>query len=141
LGVQVAHPERTVVVGCGDGCYNLSGFELMTAVEHDLPIIWVIFDDREFKLIKIFQVATYQRTGLVEFENPNYALYAQACGAQGYTAETLEEFEECFAAALASRRPCLIDARITRWAIPHYSPSPDGTIAGVVKMLEERFRS
>ena len=59
IGLKLAHPDRTVVVGCGDGCYNLSGFELMTAVEHDLPVIWVIFDDREFKLIKIFQLATY----------------------------------------------------------------------------------
>jgi acetolactate synthase I/II/III large subunit len=141
LGVQVAHPDRTVVVGCGDGCYNLSGFELMTAVEHDLPIIWVIFDDREFKLIKLYQLATYHRTGLVEFRNPNYALYAQACGADGYTAETLEEFELCFAQALATRRPSVIDARITRWAVPHFSPSPDGVIAGIVKKAEERLRS
>ncbi len=141
LGVQVAHPDRTVVVGCGDGCYNLSGFELMTAVEHDLPVIWVIFDDREFKLIKIYQVAAYQETGLVEFLNPNYALYAQACGADGYTAETLEEFEVAFDAALASRRPSVIDARITRWAIPHFSPSPEGIVAGLVKTVEERFRS
>jgi transposase InsO family protein len=34
LGLKVAHPERTVVVGCGDGCYLLSGFELMTAVQY-----------------------------------------------------------------------------------------------------------
>ena len=94
IGVKAAHPDRTVVVGCGDGCYNLSRFELMTAVEHDLPVIWVIFDDREFKLIKIFQFATYQETGLVEFQNPDYAAYAEACGADGYTAETLEEFED-----------------------------------------------
>ena len=141
IGLKAAHPDRTVVVGCGDGCYNLSGFELMTAVEHQLPVIWVIFDDREFKLIKIFQFAAYQKTGLVEFANPNYAAYAQACGADGYTAETLEEFETCFAQALASGRPSVIDARITRWAIPHYSPSPDGVIAGLVKTFEERFRS
>jgi acetolactate synthase-1/2/3 large subunit len=141
IGLKAAHPERTVVVGCGDGCYNLSGFELMTAVEHDLPVIWVIFDDREFKLIKIFQFAEYQKTGLVEFRNPNYAAYAEACGAAGYTAETLEEFEVCFAQALASGRPSVIDARITRWAIPHYSPSPEGVIPGLVKMFEERFRS
>jgi acetolactate synthase-1/2/3 large subunit len=141
IGLKAAHPERTVVVGCGDGCYNLSGFELMTAVEHDLPVIWVIYDDREFKLIKIFQFATYQKTGLVEFQNPNYAAYAEACGANGYTAETLEEFEVCFEKALASGRPCVIDARITRWAIPHYSPSPEGVIPGLVKMFEERFRS
>jgi acetolactate synthase-1/2/3 large subunit len=141
LGLKVAHPDRTVVVGCGDGCYNLSGFELMTAVEHDLPVIWVIFDDREFKLIKIYQVAAYQDTGLVEFRNPNYAAYAQACGADGYTAETLEEFETVFDEALSSGRPSVIDARITRWAIPHFSTSPDGTIAGIVETLEERLRS
>jgi len=139
IGVKAAHPDRTVVVGCGDGCYNLSGFELMTAVEHDLPVIWVIFDDREFKLIKIFQFATYRKTGLVEFQNPTYAAYAEACGADGYTAETLEEFETCFALALASGRPSIIDARITRWAIPHYSPSPEGVIPGLIKMFEERF--
>ena len=141
LGVQVAHPDRTVVVGCGDGCYNLSGFELMTAVEHDLPVIWVIFDDREFKLIKIFQLATYHESELVEFQNPDYAAYARACGADGYTVETLEEFESALDAALASGRPSIIDARITRWAIPHFNGSPDGTIAGVVEMVEERFRS
>ena len=141
LGVQVAHPDRTVVVGCGDGCYNLSGFELMTAVEHNLPVIWVIFDDAEFKLIKIYQLATYLDTGLVEFQNPDYAAYARACGADGYTVETLEEFEAAYDAALASRRPSIIDARITRWAIPHFSSSPDGTIAGVVEMVEERLRS
>ena len=141
LGVQVAHPDRTVVVGCGDGCYNLSGFELMTAVEHNLPVIWVIFDDAEFKLIKIYQLATYLDTGLVEFQNPDYAAYARACGADGYTLETLEEFEAAFDSALASGRPSLIDARITRWAIPHFSGSPDGTIAGVVEMVEKRLRS
>ncbi|MGD9961156.1 thiamine pyrophosphate-binding protein [Nocardioides sp.] len=140
LGLQVAHPDRTVVVGCGDGCYNLSGFELMTAVEHDLPVIWVIFDDREFKLIKIYQLGTYLDSGLVEFENPDYAAYARACGADGYTVDSLEEFEEAFAAALAARRPALIDARITRWAIPHYSPSPDGVVDGLVETLEARFR-
>ncbi len=140
LGVQVAHPERTVVVGCGDGCYNLSGFELMTAVEHNLPVIWVIFDDAEFKLIKLYQIAAYQDTGLVEFQNPDYAAYARACGADGYTAENLDEFEAAFDAALASRRPSIIDARITRWAIPHFSTSPDGVIDGIVESVEKRLR-
>jgi acetolactate synthase-1/2/3 large subunit len=31
-------------------------------------------------------------------------------------------------------------ASITRLALPHYSPSPAGTIAGVIEMLEARFR-
>ncbi|WP_239377446.1 thiamine pyrophosphate-binding protein [Frankia sp. Cj5] len=140
IGLKVAEPERTVVVGCGDGCYSLAGFELMTAVEHNIPVIWVIFNDGEFKLIKIYQVATYGESGLVEFQNPDFAAYARACGADGYRVETLEEFEEAFRAALAAGRPAVIDAKITRWAIPHYSPSPDGVIAGLVESVEARFR-
>ncbi|MEW1636850.1 thiamine pyrophosphate-binding protein [Streptomyces sp. NPDC093801] len=140
IGLKLAHPERTVVVGCGDGCYALSGFELMTAVEHEIPVIWVIFDDEEFKLIKLFQLTTYGETGLVEFRNPDFAAYARACGADGYRVETLDAFEQAFGAALASGRPTLIDARITRWAVPHYSPSPDGVVAGLVETLEARLR-
>jgi acetolactate synthase-1/2/3 large subunit len=140
LGLKMAHPDRTVVVGCGDGCYALAGFELMTAVQYDIPVIWVIFDDEEFKLIKIYQFATYFKTGLVEFDNPDFVAYAKACGADGFRAETLEEFEDAFAAALASGRPTVIDAKITRWALPHYSPSPDGVIRGLMETVEARFR-
>jgi len=140
IGLKLAHPDRTVVVGCGDGCYSLSGFELMTAVEHDIPVIWIIFDDNQFKLIKLYQLQTYMKSALVEFQNPDFADYARACGADGYRVDDLDEFEEAFTAALASHRPTVIDARITRWAVPHYSPSPDGVIDAVVEMVEERFK-
>ncbi len=141
LGLKVAHPERAVVVGCGDGCYNLSGFELMTAVQYQIPVIWIIFDDEEFKLIKLYQLKAYHETGLVEFQNPDFAAYARACGADGYRVDTLGEFEDAFRAALVSGRPTVIDAKITRWAVPQYSPSPDGVIAGLVEAIEARFRS
>jgi len=140
LGTKIAHPDRTVVVGCGDGCYNLSGFELMTAVQYNIPVIWIIFDDGEFKLIKIFQLSGFHESGLVEFTNPDFVAYAKACGAQGYRCETLEQFEQAFAEALRSNKPTIIDAVITRFAIPHYSPSPDGLAAGILEMLAKRFR-
>jgi acetolactate synthase-1/2/3 large subunit len=76
----------------------------------------------------------------VEFQNPDFAAYERACGADGYTVEDEDEFEQAFAAALTSGRPSMIDARITRWAVPHYSPSPDGMIDGLVEAIEERFR-
>jgi len=141
LGLKVAHPERTVVVGCGDGCYLLAGFELMTAVQYQIPVIWIIFDDEEFKLIKLYQLETYHETGLVEFQNPDFAAYARACGADGYRADTLAEFEDAFQRALDSGRPSVIDAKITRSAVPHYSPSPDGIIRGLAEAIEARFRS
>lgn len=139
LGLKLAYPHRAVVVGCGDGCYSLSGFELMTAVENKIPVIWIIFNDGEFKLIKIFQIATYFESGLVEFQNPDFAAYARACGAVGFSVDTLADFETAFTTALASGRPTIIDAKITRLAIPHYAPTPEGTIAGIVEMLQQRL--
>ena len=139
IGVKMANPDRTVIVGCGDGCYSLSGFELMTAVEHDVPVIWIICNDGQFKLIKIYQVSEYFKSGLVEFDNPDFGAYARACGALGYNVDTLEEFEAAFDEALAANRPAVINAKISRLAIPHYSPSPNGAIAGIVERLQERL--
>jgi acetolactate synthase-1/2/3 large subunit len=139
LGVKYAEPDRPVIVGCGDGCYNMSGFELMTAVEYDIPVIWIIFNDGEFKLIKLYQLASYLEHGLVEFENLDYVAYAKACGAVGYRVETLKQFERALDAALASGKPTLIDARITRLALPHYSSSPEGRLAGILEMIRKRF--
>lgn len=106
--------------------------------------IGCVFDDHQFKLIKLYQLSAYCRSALVEFQNPDFAAYARACGADGYTVEDEDEdedeFEQAFAAALTSGRPSVIDARITRWAVPHYSPSPDGMIDGLVEAIEERFR-
>jgi acetolactate synthase-1/2/3 large subunit len=126
LGVKCAAPERTVVVGCGDGCYLMSGFELMTAVQYGIPVIWIIFNDSEFKLIKLEQLQKYHQAALVEFNNPDYVAYAKACGAEGYRVETIEEFETAFQSALQSGKPCLIDAAISRLAVPRYIPSPEG---------------
>ena len=139
LGVKCAAPNRTVVVGCGDGSYLMSGFELLTAVEYDIPVIWIIFNDGEFKLIKLYQLATYRESALVEFNNPDYVTYAEACGADGYRVETLEEFEDAFTAALASGKPTLIDAAITRFALPNFSSSPEGILAGLWERFSARF--
>ncbi|WP_410010483.1 thiamine pyrophosphate-binding protein [Phyllobacterium sp. A18/5-2] len=139
LGVKCAHPDKPVIVGCGDGCYLLSGFELLTAVQYGLPIIWIIFNDGEFKLIKIYQIATYRESGLVEFNNPDYVAYAKACGAMGFRVETLKEFEVAFEAALVLNKPVIIDAHISRLELPHYSSSPEGVLAGLVERLGERI--
>ncbi|WP_106397834.1 thiamine pyrophosphate-binding protein [Actinocorallia populi] len=139
IGVKLAHPDRTVVVGCGDGCYTMGGFELMTAVEHEIPVVWVVFNDHEYKLVKLAQLFEHQETALVEFQNPDFAAYARACGAEAHTAETLADFKDAFGTALASSRPTLIDARISRSPAPHYSPSPKGLIAGLTETLESRL--
>lgn len=140
IGVKLAQPERTVVVGCGDGCYSMAGFELMTAIQNNVPVIWVIFNDDEYKLVKAYQLAEYQESALVEFQNPDFAAYARACGVDGYSVDNPDDFEDIFRRAIASGRPTVIDAKISRWALPHYSTSPDGVVHGVFEEIERRLR-
>jgi len=144
IGVKYAHPERPVVVGCGDGCYLLSGFELMTAVEHEVPIVWIIFNDGEFKLIKMYQLSAYGESGLTEFTNPDWAAYAAACGATGHRVDTLGGFEAALDVALGTAarttgKPTIIDAHITRLALPHYSSTPHGVLPGILEMLANKI--
>jgi acetolactate synthase-1/2/3 large subunit len=139
LGTKMAFPDRPVIVGCGDGCYQLSGFELMTAVRYNIPVIWIIFDDCEFKLIKLYQLEAFHESGLVDFPNPDYVAYAKACGAQGFRVQSLAEFEAAFLDALSSGKPTLIDASITRLAIPHYSTNPAGLLAAIEESLEKKL--
>ncbi|MFZ2076362.1 MAG: thiamine pyrophosphate-dependent enzyme [Xanthobacteraceae bacterium] len=139
LGTKIAFPDRPVIVGCGDGCYLLSGFELLTAVRYNIPVIWIIFDDGEYKLIKLYQLSAYHESGLVDFVNPDYVGYAKACGALGFRVNSLAEFEAAFQAALASGKPTLIDAAITRLALPHYSSNPDGVLAAIEESVLKKL--
>jgi acetolactate synthase-1/2/3 large subunit len=139
LGTKMAFPDRPIIVACGDGCYLLSGFELLTAVRYKLPVIWIIFQDDEYKLIKLYQIDAFHETGLVDFPNPDYVAYAKACGAQGFQVNSLNEFEAAFRSALVSGQPTLIDARISRLAIPHYSPNPAGLLAAIEESIEKKL--
>jgi acetolactate synthase I/II/III large subunit len=139
LGTKMAFPDRPIIVGCGDGCYLLSGFELLTAVKYNIPVTWIIFDDGEYKLIKLYQLSAYHESGLVDFVNPDYVAYAQACGALGFRVNSLAEFEAAFRAALASGKPTLIDASITRLALPHYSSNPKGILAAIEETVMQKL--
>ncbi|MEN6583946.1 MAG: thiamine pyrophosphate-dependent enzyme, partial [Armatimonadota bacterium] len=121
LGIKCANPARTVVCGCGDGDYLMAGFELLTAVEYDIPVIWVIFNNGEFNIIKQFMVNMYGDHAYMRFANPDYMKYAEACGALGYKAETVEEFKAAFASALASGRPAVIDAVVESEVYPPFN--------------------
>ncbi|MDD2717372.1 MAG: thiamine pyrophosphate-binding protein [Candidatus Wallbacteria bacterium] len=109
LGIKCAHPDKVVVCGCGDGGYQMAGFELMTAVQYKIPVIWIIFDNNEFNVIKKFLLNMYNRHAFMTFDNPDFKAYAEACGALGFRVEKLEDFEEAFKKALESKKAALID--------------------------------
>jgi acetolactate synthase I/II/III large subunit len=49
---------------------------------------------------------------MMQFRNPDYVKYAEACGAVGYHVDRLEDFDRVFTEALALDRPVLIDVAV-----------------------------
>lgn len=120
IGIKCANPDRVVVSGCGDGGYLMAGFELLTAVQYDIPVIWVIFNNGEFNVIKKFLLNMYDDHAFMQFQNPDYVKYAEACGALGYRVERIEDFAPAFQAALAAKRPALIDVVVAGDVYPPF---------------------
>lgn len=112
IGVKCANPDKVVISGSGDGCYLMAGFELLTAVQNNIPVVWIIFDNGEFNVIKRFLLNMFHDHAYMGFMNPDYVAFAKACGAEAFRLEKAEELEPTIKKAVALNKPVLIDAVI-----------------------------
>ncbi|MCQ2186434.1 MAG: thiamine pyrophosphate-binding protein [Bacteroidales bacterium] len=120
IGVKCANPDKVVVAGVGDGCYQMAGFELMTAVQYNIPVIWIIFNNGEFNIIKKFMLGMYGQEAYMQFDNPDFVKYAESCGAKGWRVSTVEEFTDAFNEAVALNKPCIIDCIVDNSIYPPF---------------------
>ena len=112
MGVKCANPDKVVISGSGDGCYLMAGFELLTAVQNNIPVVWVIFDNGEFNVIKKFLLNMFNDHAYMSFMNPDYVAYAKSCGAEGFRVEKTEDLEPVLKKAIALNKPVLVDVAI-----------------------------
>ena len=117
LGPVVAD-GRPAVVLVGDGAFNMVNQVVATAVEYNLPAVWVILNNYELGIERKGMERGYQRThpwchfvrkDTGERYNPDYVKLAQAYGAEGVRIEDPEALGPALTRAFASRRPWLID--------------------------------
>ena len=82
IGAKIAAPERPVVAVIGDGCFAMSGMELLTAVREKIPLTVIVFNDGRLNLIRLQQFASSGRSESVDLLNPDFGAFAAAMGAQ-----------------------------------------------------------
>jgi acetolactate synthase-1/2/3 large subunit len=112
LGARAAWPERAVVAVVGDGCFLMSGMELATAVQEQLPIVVVLVNDNTLTLIKSTQQRKFaERYIAVDLRNPDFGVFARAFGVRYWRADTDADFEAALRAALAANEPALVEVR------------------------------
>ena len=103
IAAQLAFPERKVVAMCGDGGFLMNVQELETAVRLKLPIIIVIWCDKEFGVIALKQIDEFGRKAFTEFNNPDFERLAGSFGAVGYAVKSTLEFPEILEQAKMSK--------------------------------------
>ena len=122
LGVKLAHPDRPVVALSGDGSAMYSIQALWTAAHHDLAVVFVILNNREYRILKHNMDTYRQRFGAKpDRAYPNMDLVApdlgfvdlaRGMGVEGMRVSKPGELRPALDKALGAGRPFLLDVAI-----------------------------
>jgi acetolactate synthase-1/2/3 large subunit len=121
LGAKLAAPERPVVAIAGDGCFTMVPHVLCTAVEYDIPVVWLIWNNFSWASIRDIQygmfggreigTAFYRGSNNTPY-NPDFAAWARAAGAEGVTISKSEDLRGALEHAIAANKPFVLDVHV-----------------------------
>jgi acetolactate synthase-1/2/3 large subunit len=121
LGAKLAAPDRPCVSVCGDGAFFMHASVLGTAVEYNIPVVWVVWNNYAYASIRGLQRGYLEGRELAtDFRhpetgkpyNPDFAAMARAAGIEGVSVDRAGDLADAVRAGIATGRPYLIDANI-----------------------------
>jgi acetolactate synthase I/II/III large subunit len=109
LGAAAGSGRPTVLIA-GDGGFMLHAGELVTAVQHDLPVVICLFNDRGYGVLRTIEARQFEgRNFGVDLTTPDFVALATSMGVRAARVAGPAEFESRFRDAIASGRPALLD--------------------------------
>jgi pyruvate dehydrogenase (quinone) len=121
IGAAVANPGRQVVCLTGDGGFSMLMAEMATLVKHNLPVKVVIFKNNTYGMIEWEQIVMEGNPHFgIELQPIDFAAFARACGASGFTLTEARDAEQVIGDAFAAPGPALVEALID----PNEPPMP-----------------
>ncbi|MNB81536.1 Acetolactate synthase large subunit IlvB1 [compost metagenome] len=119
IGAQCAVPGETVFCITGDGCFMMLGAEINTAVCKDLPVIFIVVNNKQLDMaLKGMEKTTGRIDGTI-FEVPMDAVkFAESLGATGFRCETMDEFASAVKQAMSLKRTVVIELLTDRSEVP-----------------------
>ncbi len=111
IGAKLARPDADCVCVTGDGGFTMVCQEVLTAVEWNTPVVWIVFNDKALNAIRHGQRGAYDgRIIGTEFTTrADFAAMARAFGAEGITVEKHADIKKAVKHALNCGKPCVID--------------------------------
>jgi len=118
-GIQALDRNRQVILHVGDGGFTMLLGEFMTTVEHQLPVKVVVYDNAGWGLVHLeMEGAGDPATKGSTFPNMDFAAFARACGAQGFTVRDPQELDGTIRDFLAIAGPAVLHAVVDPAEIP-----------------------
>jgi acetolactate synthase-1/2/3 large subunit len=117
VGLKLVYPDRPVTAVTGDGGYMMTVNALSTAMQYDLPITCVVFNDNALGMVLDHQPRGQEIAS--EFYPTDNAAIARGFGAFGVHVEDSRDLPDALREARDSGLPAVVDVAIDR------EPSPD----------------
>jgi acetolactate synthase I/II/III large subunit len=121
LGAKLAAPDRPCVAIAGDGSFSMVPHVLLTAVEYDIPVVWVIWNNFGWVSIRDIQLGMFAGRELGTMfrqganntpYNPDFAGWAKASGVGALTVTKSEDFKGALEHAIKANKPFLLDVHV-----------------------------
>lgn len=116
ISAKLEYPERTVVCYAGDGCFQMNMQELGVAMQYNVGIVILVFNNGIWGTIRQHQEREFPgRTIALGFDNPEFAEVARAYQGHGEVVVSDAEFGPAFERAMVfaneKKLPALIELR------------------------------
>jgi acetolactate synthase-1/2/3 large subunit len=112
ITAKMLHPDRNVLAVVGDGGFMMNSQELETALRYDIPLVVLILNDNAFGFIKWEQQAKgFPGFGL-DYQNPDFAKYAESFGAVGVKVREGDDLTKVLRDAFALKKLVVIECPV-----------------------------
>ncbi|MDH4099495.1 MAG: thiamine pyrophosphate-binding protein [Nitrospirota bacterium] len=120
IGGKLAAPERPVVSIVGDGGFLMNGMEVATAVNHDIPVIWVVENNAQLGMVwHGQQMSARAHVTASEFKRVDFVKIAEGLGARAIRVERPGEISRSLMDdIIKAGQPTVIDVMIDAYERP-----------------------
>lgn len=116
IGAALACPDRDVVCITGDGGFQMSSYELATAVEYKIPVKIALMNNNCLGMVRQWQQLFFEKRysySVFGSSNPDFVKMAESYGAVGMRATNPAEMREVLNKAMAIKDgPVMMDFRV-----------------------------
>ncbi len=121
IGASLARNNGPALAMLGDGSFLMGGVAVATAVEQNLPVVWVVLSNRSFQIERELMIKLYGREAFCDYKltktgelwNPDLVKWAESMGANAMRVTDADAFAPALWLALEAGVPTVIDVDVS----------------------------